>query len=75
MHYLLRSLVQALRHMNDRDLVASIIIGILLFIAGILDLYWRTIWLVSERILQLHGVPDVFGHTIKEFHFLKHYFC
>ena len=27
-----------MRHMNDRDLVASIIIGLLLFVAGALDL-------------------------------------
>jgi hypothetical protein len=28
---------------NDRDLAASIILGFLLFLAGVLDLYWSTI--------------------------------
>jgi hypothetical protein len=28
---------------NDRDLVVSIILGFLLFLAGVLDLYWSTI--------------------------------
>jgi hypothetical protein len=39
MHYFLKPLVRAMRHMNDRDLLASIIIGIVLFVAGLLDLF------------------------------------
>jgi hypothetical protein len=35
---LLKPLLRALRHMNDRELTLSIILGFLLFIAGILDL-------------------------------------
>jgi hypothetical protein len=38
MHYLLKPLVRALRTMNDRALVASIILGLLIFVAGVLDL-------------------------------------
>jgi hypothetical protein len=38
MYYLLKPLLRALRHMNDRDLKASIIVGIVLFISGLLDL-------------------------------------
>jgi hypothetical protein len=38
MHYFLKPLLQALRAMNDRELKLSIIIGFLLFIAGLLDL-------------------------------------
>jgi hypothetical protein len=43
MHYLLKPLVRALHHMNDRELMLSIILGFLLFAAGILDLYWHAI--------------------------------
>jgi hypothetical protein len=28
---------------NDRDLVVSIILGLLLFLVGVLDLYWMAI--------------------------------
>jgi Kef-type K+ transport system membrane component KefB len=42
MHYLLKPLWRALRHMNDRELKLSIIIGFLLFIAGLLDLLARS---------------------------------
>jgi Kef-type K+ transport system membrane component KefB len=38
MHYLLKPLVRTMRHMNDRELKLSIILGIVLFIAGLLDL-------------------------------------
>jgi Kef-type K+ transport system membrane component KefB len=43
MHSLLKPLLQALRRMNDRELALSIILGFLLFFAGILDLlgWWR----------------------------------
>jgi hypothetical protein len=37
MHYFLKPLVRAMHHMNDRDLVASIILGFLLFTAGPLN--------------------------------------
>jgi Kef-type K+ transport system membrane component KefB len=40
MHYLLKPLIRALRHMNDRELKLAIIIGFLLALAGLLDL-WR----------------------------------
>jgi Kef-type K+ transport system membrane component KefB len=36
----LKPLIRALRKMNDRELKLSIIIGLLLFVAGLLDL-WR----------------------------------
>jgi hypothetical protein len=32
-----------MRHMNDRELKLSVILGFLLFAAGILDLYWHAI--------------------------------
>jgi hypothetical protein len=38
MHYFLKPLVRAMHNMNDRDLVASIILGILLALAGLLDM-------------------------------------
>jgi hypothetical protein len=38
MHYLLKPLLRALRHMNDRELLLSIILGFLLFLAGLLGL-------------------------------------
>jgi Kef-type K+ transport system membrane component KefB len=38
MYYLLKPLLRALRRMNDRELLLSIIIGFLLFIAGLADL-------------------------------------
>jgi hypothetical protein len=37
MHYLFKHLVRAMCNMNDRDLLASIILGFLLFVAGVLD--------------------------------------
>jgi hypothetical protein len=42
MHYFLKPLPRAMRHMNDRELKLSIIIGLLLFFAGILDLLTRS---------------------------------
>jgi hypothetical protein len=42
MHYFLKPLVRAMRHMNDRDLVASIILGILLSLAGLLDVLYSS---------------------------------
>jgi hypothetical protein len=38
MHYLLKPLVRALRHMNDSELKLAIIAGFLFFVAGLLDL-------------------------------------
>jgi Kef-type K+ transport system membrane component KefB len=38
MHYLLKPLLQAIRHMNDRELTLSIILGFLLAIAGLVEL-------------------------------------
>jgi Kef-type K+ transport system membrane component KefB len=38
MHYLLKPLIRALRHMNDRELLLSIILGFLLFFAGLAKL-------------------------------------
>jgi Kef-type K+ transport system membrane component KefB len=38
MHYLLKPLLRALRHMNDRELTLSIILGFLLFFAGLSEL-------------------------------------
>ena len=38
MHYLLKPLVRAMRTLNDRELKLSIIIGIVLFVAGTLEL-------------------------------------
>jgi Kef-type K+ transport system membrane component KefB len=38
MHYLLKPLLRAMRHMNDRELLLSIILGFLLVLAGFLDL-------------------------------------
>jgi Kef-type K+ transport system membrane component KefB len=38
MHYFAKPLIRALRHMNDRELLLSIILGILLFLAGVLEL-------------------------------------
>jgi Kef-type K+ transport system membrane component KefB len=39
MHYLLKPLWQAMYNMNDRELKLSIILGLLLFVAGLLDLF------------------------------------
>jgi hypothetical protein len=39
MHYFLKPLIRALRHMNDSELRLTIILGFLLFLAGLLDLY------------------------------------
>jgi hypothetical protein len=41
-HYFLKPLVRAMRHMNDRELKLSIIIGIVLFLAGLLDLLYSS---------------------------------
>jgi hypothetical protein len=38
MHYLLKPLLRAMYHMNDRELKLSIIIGLLLFLAGLAEL-------------------------------------
>lgn len=38
MHYFVRPLIRAMRHMNDRELKLSIILGFLLFLAGLLEL-------------------------------------
>jgi hypothetical protein len=38
MHYFVKPLILALRHMNDRELQLSVILGFLLFLAGFLDL-------------------------------------
>jgi Kef-type K+ transport system membrane component KefB len=38
MHYFLKPLLRAMRKMNDRELLLSIIIGFLLFIAGVVDM-------------------------------------
>jgi hypothetical protein len=38
MHYPLKPLVRAMRHMNDRELKLSIILGFLLFFAGMVEL-------------------------------------
>ena len=38
MYYLLKPLLRALRRMNDRELKLSIILGLVLFLAGLLDL-------------------------------------
>jgi Kef-type K+ transport system membrane component KefB len=38
MHYLLKPLIRALRHMNDRELLLSTILGFLLFFAGLAEL-------------------------------------
>ena len=52
-----------MRHMNERDLIASIILGILLAVAGLLDM------LSSSTVYCLF---DILGHTIKHLHLLKH---
>jgi hypothetical protein len=38
MHYFLKPLVRALRRMNDPEVQLSIILGFLLFVAGLLEL-------------------------------------
>jgi hypothetical protein len=38
MHHFLKPLVRALRTMNDRELKLSIILGFLLFLAGLVEL-------------------------------------
>jgi hypothetical protein len=38
MHYFLKPLIQAMRHMNDRELLLSTILGFLLFLAGLAEL-------------------------------------
>jgi Kef-type K+ transport system membrane component KefB len=43
MHYILKPLFRALRKMNDRELKLSIIIGFLLFLAGLLELLHITL--------------------------------
>ena len=39
MHYLLKPLLRAMRHLNDRELKLAIIGGLLFALAGLLDLY------------------------------------
>jgi hypothetical protein len=56
-------LIRALRHMNDRDCQASIILGFLLFVAGLLDVLYSS---------AVYCLFDILGHTIKHFHSLKH---
>ena len=65
MHYLLKPLIRALRTMNDRDLVASII-RIMLFIAGLLDV------LSSSAVYCLF---DILRHTVKQHQFIYNNFC
>jgi hypothetical protein len=43
MDYFLKPLLRAMRHMNDRELKLSIILGFVLALAGLLDLYRSTI--------------------------------
>jgi Kef-type K+ transport system membrane component KefB len=38
MHYFVKPLIRAMRHMNDRELKLSIILGFLLFFAGLAEL-------------------------------------
>jgi hypothetical protein len=38
MHYFVKPLIRALRHMNNRELKLSIILGFLLALFGLLDL-------------------------------------
>jgi Kef-type K+ transport system membrane component KefB len=38
MHYLLKPLLRAMRKMDDRELIACIVLGLLMFIAGVLDM-------------------------------------
>jgi hypothetical protein len=38
MHYLFKPMLQAMYNMNDGELKLSIILGLLLFLAGLLDL-------------------------------------
>jgi Kef-type K+ transport system membrane component KefB len=38
MHYFLKPLIRAMRKMNDRELKLSIILGFLLFFAGLFEL-------------------------------------
>jgi Kef-type K+ transport system membrane component KefB len=38
MHYFVKPLIRALRHMNDRELKLSVILGFLLFFAGLIEL-------------------------------------
>jgi hypothetical protein len=52
-----------MHNMNDRDLVASIILGILLVLAGLLDLLYSS---------AVYCFLDILRHTIKHFHPLKH---
>ena len=41
-HYFLKPFIRALHHLNDRELKLSIILGLLLFLAGLLDLLRRS---------------------------------
>jgi Kef-type K+ transport system membrane component KefB len=43
MHYFLKPLLRAMHHMNERELLLSIILGFVLAIAGLLDLLRRAI--------------------------------
>jgi Kef-type K+ transport system membrane component KefB len=38
MHYFLKPLIRALRHMNDREYQLSVILGFLLFVTGLAEL-------------------------------------
>jgi hypothetical protein len=42
MYYLLKPFSRALRTLNESELKLAFILGFLLFVAGLLDLYWRT---------------------------------
>jgi len=56
-------LVRVLCHMNDRELLLSIILGFLFFLAGLLDVL---------RSSAVYCLFDILGHTVKHFHLLKH---
>ena len=71
MHYLLKPLIRALRKMNDSELKLTIILGFLLFVAGLLDLYRRAMW----RILEIQGFLDIIRHLVQHDQFLKDNFC
>ncbi len=43
MHYFLKPLIRAMHKMNDNELKLTIIIGLVLFIARVLDLLRRAI--------------------------------
>jgi Kef-type K+ transport system membrane component KefB len=43
MHYFLKPLLRAMRRMNDSELKLTIILGFVLALAGLLDLYRSTV--------------------------------